>query len=88
MKHGNLKQVGNYLWHARFLRVERFAVITEFAQNATSPVDTSNTQGIDLRLRRKMGKKWWIGTRFSRLQRLVGLQEEGIRFRIEARYDF
>ena len=88
IKHGNLKQVGNYQWHVRFLRVERFAVITEFAQNATSPVDTANTQGFDLRLRRKMGKKWWLGTRFSQLQRLVGLQEEGIRFRIEARYDF
>jgi hypothetical protein len=88
IKHGNLKQVGHYLWHIRFLRVERFAVISEFAQNATSPVDTSNTQGIDLRLRRKMGARWWLGTRFSRLQRLVGLQEEGIRFRIEARYDF
>ena len=88
VKYGNLKQVGHYQWHVRFLRVERFSVVTEFAQNITSPVDTSNTQGVDFRLRRKMGKRWWLGGRFSQLQRLVGLQEEGIRIRIEGRYDF
>ena len=87
-KYGNLKEVGAYQAHLRYLHVERFSVVQEFAQNATSRFATANFKGWDFRLRRKMADDWWLGTRISDIQTLIGKQEEGIRFRIEAQYKF
>ena len=86
VKYGGLKKPGQYLLNLRFLHVERFGVISEFAQNATARFATANMEGLDVRLRRKMGKHWWLGTRFSDMRTLVGPQEEGFRFRVEAQY--
>lgn len=88
VKHGGLKHPGDYLTHFRVFKVERFGVITEFAQNATARFATSNMEGWDIRVRRKMAKNWWLGTRLSDLERITGNLEEGKRFRIEAKYSF
>lgn len=88
LKYGGLKHPGDYLTHFRVFKVERFGVITEFAQNATARFATSNMEGWDIRVRRKMAENWWLGTRLSDLQRLKGNLEQGKRFRIEAMYRF
>lgn len=89
LKYGSLKKPGQYLAHLRYLHVERFGVVTEFAQNATSRFSTSNIKGWDFRLRRKMTSDWWVGTRISDTQNLVGDQpEEGLRFRLETKFSF
>ena len=87
-RYGDLKHVGHSLLQLRYLHVERFSVLSEFAQNATSRFATSNYQGIDLRIRRKMGKNWWFGARYSDMQTIKGELEQGIRFRIEGQYRF
>lgn len=88
IKYGNLKEVGAYQAHLRYLHVERFGVITEFAQNATQRFGTNDIAGWDFRLRRKMDKNWWLGMRFSQMSRLTGKDEQGNRFRIEVQYRF
>jgi len=86
-RYGGLKNTGQYLAQLRYLHVERFAVITEFAQNAVSRFATSDVKGWDFRVRRKMDKQWWLGMRFSDMQNIVA-DEKGTRFRIEAKYTF
>ncbi|UAA40488.1 putative porin [Paraneptunicella aestuarii] len=86
--HGGLKSSGDWLIQFRLLKVERFGVVTEFAQNAVSPFATSNFKGVDLRIRRKMSPEWWLGMRFSDIQRIIEPLEEGYRFRIEGQYKF
>ena len=88
LKYGKLSHVGAYQAHLRYMHVERFGAIQEFAQNAVSRFATTNFKGFDFRLRKKMGNKWWIGMRFSDTEKLVGNKEEGIRFRIETQYKF
>jgi hypothetical protein len=88
LRWGNIKKVGHIQAHLRYLRVERFGVIREFAQNATSRFVTANFKGIDFRLRKKMGKNWWLGTRVSRVEALRGEVNKGTRFRIEGQYKF
>ncbi|WP_339766628.1 putative porin [uncultured Paraglaciecola sp.] len=88
LKHGKLAQAGDYSWHLRYLHVERFGVITEFAQNATARFATSNVQGLDVRLRRKMADTWWLGARVSDMRTIEGPEEQGLRIRIEGQYKF
>ena len=88
LKYGGLKQVGSYLTQLKYLYVERFSVVTEFAQNASSRFATSNFKGWDLRIRHKLTKKLWVGGRLSRTQRLVGSPEQSVRFRLETKYMF
>ena len=88
VRHGGLKKIGGYLVQLRYLHVERFAVVTEFAQNAVSRFSTSDFRGLDLRIRRKMGGKWWLGTRISDIRRITENRQEGLRFRIETKYQF
>jgi hypothetical protein len=88
IRYGNLKAPANYLLQLRYLKVERFAVITEFAQNAVSRFATSNFKGWDLRIRRNMSENWWLGSRLSSTERLIGEAEKGTRFRIETKYRF
>jgi hypothetical protein len=85
---GKLAQEGDYAWHLRYLRVERFGVIDEFAQNATARFATSNLQGLDFRLRRQMSHNWWLGGRISDIKTIVGDSEQGVRIRIEGQYKF
>jgi len=85
---GTLKKMGNYAWHIRYLRVERFGVINEFAQNGTARFATSNLQGFDIRLRRKMNHNWWLGARVSDIRTIKGKDEQGVRVRIEGQYQF
>ncbi|MBU3003346.1 hypothetical protein [Paraglaciecola arctica] len=88
IKHGELKNIGSYLTQLKYLHVERFAVVTEFAQNASSRFATSNFKGWDLRIRHRLSKKLWVGGRLSRTQRLLGAPEQGVRFRLETKYTF
>ncbi|GAB2693908.1 putative porin [Aliiglaciecola aliphaticivorans] len=88
LKHGSLKKDGNFLTQLRYLHVERFSVVTEFAQNASSRFATSNFKGWDLRIRHKMNKNLWVGGRLSRTQRLLGDAEQSVRFRLETKYTF
>ncbi|QHJ10875.1 hypothetical protein FX988_01097 [Paraglaciecola mesophila] len=88
LSQGKLKQAGDFAWHLRYLRVERFGVISEFAQNATARFATANLRGIDLRLRKKMARNWWLGARVSDMQTIKGEQEQGLRFRLEGQYTF
>lgn len=88
LKEGSLKNTGDYLTQFKYLYVERFAVVTEFAQNASSRFATSNFKGWDLRVRRKMASSWWLGVRLSDTKRLVGDKEESTRFRVETKYMF
>lgn len=87
-RHGGLKKVDDILYQFRILRVERFSVITEFAQNAVSRFATNNFKGWDLRIRKKVHDDWWLGVRLSDIERIVAPLEQGIRFRIEAKYSF
>lgn len=87
-KYGSLKNPGQTLVQLRHLHVERFSVVSEFAQNAVSRFATSNFSGFDLRVRRKMAENWWLGMRLSDTQTLVGKKEKGLRFRIEAKVTF
>lgn len=84
--YGSLKQVGQYQAHLRFMHVERFGAIREFAQNATARFTTSNLGGWDFRLRKRVHPQWWVGTRLSIIETLAGPKEQGARFRIEAQY--
>jgi len=88
LRHGGLKPVGGLLTQLRVFRVERYAVIGEFAQNAVSRFTTNNMKGWDLRIRRKMNKNWWLGMRYSDTETLIGTFEQGKRFRIETKYSF
>lgn len=88
LKHGGLKNIGDYLTQLKYLHVERFSVVTEFAQNASSRFATSNFKGWDLRIRHKVSKKLWVGGRLSRTQRLLGSPEQSVRFRLETKYSF
>lgn len=88
LKVGSLKKPGHWLTQIRFFYVQRFGVISEFAQNATSRAATSNFKAIDLRVRRKMSPNWWLGSRFSITQSLKGQTFKDNRFRIEAQYKF
>lgn len=88
LRYGGLKKIGSYLTQLKYLYVERFSVVTEFAQNASSRFATSNFKGWDLRIRHKLTKKLWVGGRLSRTQRLVGSPEQSVRFRLETKYIF
>jgi len=88
LKYGGLKNIGNSLIQLKYLHVERFSVITEFAQNASSRFATSNFKGWDLRIRHKLTKKLWVGGRLSRTKRLIGNPEQSVRFRLETKYTF
>ncbi|WP_426369149.1 putative porin [Pseudocolwellia sp. HL-MZ7] len=88
LKYGGLKNVGSYLTQLKYLNVERFSVITEFAQNASSRFATSNFKAWDLRIRHKLTKKLWVGGRLSKTQRLIGTPEQSVRFRLETKYTF
>ncbi|MFT5542554.1 MAG: hypothetical protein ACI97K_002644 [Glaciecola sp.] len=88
IKHGGLKNIGNYLIQLKYLHVERFAVVTEFAQNASSRFATSNFKGWDLRIRHKLFENLWLGGRLAKTQRLVGQPEQSVRFRLETKYSF
>lgn len=89
VKYGGLKNTGDFQGYIRYLHVERFGVITEFAQNATQRFGTNDIAGWDLRFRRKMNKHWWLGARLSEMSRLTNNNDEqGRRFRIETQYKF
>ncbi len=88
LRHGGLKKVDSVLTQFRVFRVERYSVVTEFAQNAVARYATSNIKGWDLRVRKKLAKNWWLGIRYSDTETLVGNKQEGKRFRIETKYSF
>jgi hypothetical protein len=88
IKHGGLKNIGDYMTQLKYLHIERFAVVTEFAQNASSRFATSNFKGWDLRIRHKLLSNLWVGGRLAGTQRLVGSPEQSVRFRLEAKYSF
>ncbi|WP_289028493.1 hypothetical protein [uncultured Paraglaciecola sp.] len=85
---GALQHVGSYLTELKYLHVERFSVVTEFAQNASSRFTTSNYKGWDLRIRHRLTNNLWIGSRLSKTKRLVGSPEQSVRFRIETKLSF
>lgn len=66
----------------------KYAVVGEFAQNAVARYATNNIEGWDLRVRKKMSPKWWLGMRYSDTEAIVGSEQQGKRFRIEAKYNF
>jgi hypothetical protein len=88
LKHGGLKNIGDYLTQLKYLHVERFSVVTEFAQNASSRFSTSKFKGWDLRIRHKLLRNLWLGARLAKTQRLVGSPEQSVRFRLETKYSF
>ncbi|MEM0912598.1 MAG: putative porin [Pseudomonadota bacterium] len=88
LRHGNLKQAGNWLTQFGYSHVERNAVIREFGQNARAAKLTTNFSGWDMRVRYKLNKSTWIGARFSHLDSLEGPKVTSNRFRIEARWSF
>ena len=88
VKHGGLKNVGDYVTQLKYLHVERFSVVAEFAQNASSRFATSNFKGWDLRIRHKLFKNLWVGGRLAKTQRLIGTPEKSVRFRLETKYSF
>lgn len=88
IKKGGLKNIGDYLTQLKYLYVERFSVVSEFAQNASSRFATSNFKGLDLRVRHKLSKRLWVGGRLSKTKRLIGSPEQSVRFRVEAKYSF
>lgn len=88
LNYGKLKTEGDWLWHLRYMHVERFSVVTEFAQNAIAAALTSNFKGWDSRLRYRVSPSIWVGTRLSKVSSLVGDYKNSHRFRIEARMAF
>lgn len=88
LRHGGLKKVDSVLTQFRIFKVERYAVVGEFAQNAVARYATNNIEGWDLRVRKKMSPKWWLGMRYSDTEAIVGSEQQGKRFRIEAKYNF
>lgn len=88
LTHGGLKKVGAILTQFRVFKVEKYAVVGEFAQNAVARYATNNIEGWDLRVRKKMSPKWWLGMRFSDTEAIVDSEQKGRRFRIEAKYNF
>lgn len=85
--YGKLENPGDYQTHLRYLHVERFGVISEFAQNAVARFATSNLRGWDIRVRRKMNDSIWLGSRLSSIEEIIG-EEKGVRLRVEAQYKF
>ena len=88
LKKGSLKSVNDWQWHLRYMHVERFSVITEFAQNAIAAKLTSNFSGWDTRFRYRIHPDIWIGTRLSIVQNLHGVATKSNRFRVEGRWAF
>ena len=88
LKHGSLKKAGQAQAYLRYLHVERFSVLREFAQNGTTRLDTGNYKGWEVRYRYKLQDNWWVGARFSDTETLVGPKETGKRFRLETKYSF
>jgi hypothetical protein len=88
LKKGSLKSVNDWQWHLRYMHVERFSVITEFAQNATAGVLISNFSGWDTRFRYRVHPDIWIGTRLSIVQNLYGPAAKSNRFRVEGSWAF
>lgn len=88
LRKGGLKKIGGYLTELKYLHVERFSVVTEFAQNASSRFATSNYKGWDLRIRHRLTNNLWVGARLSRTKRLIGTPEQSVRFRIETKLSF
>lgn len=86
--HGKLKVPGDIQWHIRYMHIERFGVITEFAQNAIAARLTSNFAGWDARMRYRVSNTLWLGTRLSRVESLIGPSDSSLRFRLEARWSF
>ncbi len=84
--YGGLENPGDWELNVRRLYIERFGVIKEFAQNSTARIETSNYEGYEIRLRRKIADSWWLGTRFADTELITGNKERGRRFRIEAKY--
>lgn len=88
LRHGGLKKVDSVLTQFRVFKVERYAVVGEFAQNAVARYATNNIEGWDIRVRKKMSAKWWLGMRYSDTESIVGSEQRGKRFRVEAKYNF
>ncbi|MFC3120716.1 putative porin [Agaribacter flavus] len=88
LRYGGLKQKGHWLLQLGHSRVERYAVIREFGQNARAAALTTNFTGWDIRWRYKLNSKLWLGTRVSKLKSIVGAPIQSNRFRIEARWAF
>lgn len=88
VRHGRLKEEGDILAQFRTYHVERYGVITEFAQNAASRFATSNMQGWEVRWRRQMAPNWWFGMRYMDTKTIVGPEEVGKRLRFEAKFSF
>ena len=86
--YGKLKSVNDWQWHLRYMHVERFAVISEFGQNAIAAKLTSNFRAWDSRFRYRITPSIWVGARLSLSQSLIGDFSESKRFRIEARWAF
>jgi hypothetical protein len=81
--YGKLREPGTMQWHVRYVHTERYAVITEFAQNAIAGFSTSNIKGYDVRYRYKVMPRAWIGLRYSDIESIRGDDKAGTRFRIE-----
>ncbi len=83
LTYGKLREVGTMQWHVRYVHTERYAVITEFAQNAIAGFSTSNIKGFDVRYRYKVMPRVWFGLRYSDIESIRGNDKAGTRFRIE-----
>lgn len=88
VQHGGLKNVDDTFYLFTVMRVERFSVVTEFAQNGVTRIANSNMKGWDFRVRRRVHEDWWVGLRLSGIERILAPIEEGVRLRIEAKYSF
>lgn len=88
LRYGDVKKAGNYEAYIRWLHVERYAVISEFAQNATSTLANSNIEGIDIRARYALSPVWWLGLRMSQIDNIAGNEISSHRVRLETQYNW
>lgn len=88
LRHGQLKEPKAILTQFRAFHVERYGVISEFAQDGTARFATSNLRGWEVRLRRQMTENWWLGVRYTDATTIIGPQEAGKRLRLEAQFRF
>lgn len=83
LRYGDLKKENATLFQFRVFRTEKYAVITEFAQNAVSRFSTNNHKGWDVRIRHKINRHTWLGLRYADSESLVEPIESGHRLRVE-----
>ncbi len=83
IRYGSLQNINSTLLQLRLFSTEKYATVTEVAQNAVSRFSTNNHKGWDVRMRRMVTDDMWLGVRYSESKTLVGPDKSGRRLRIE-----